>query len=201
MAHRGLARGTPLRTLALLLAHRQDLIYEASLAASAAAGSVMSPTTAASGPGPTPPGTVPYMRPGAAGGGNNAAAAGGLSTTAAGAGGAPNAAALLPSGGSIGAAAAGGASAGGGGQGLFSPSGGSGAFGFFSPSAGPQGDSLLMHWRENLAVMAANRTAGGVEAMMRLGDLLLAQQGQVRACVWWGKGVRGGPCGWLIRHA
>jgi hypothetical protein len=61
------------------------------------------------------------------------------------------------------------------------PTGGSGAYGFFSPLAGPQGDPLLTHWRENLAMMAANRTAGGVNAMMRLGDLLLAQQDQV----WW----------------
>lgn len=139
MAHRALTRGTPLRTLALLLSHRQDLIYEASLAATAAAGGVLSPTATA-GPGPTPPGS---------------------------------AGALKPSGGStVAAMAAGG--------GLFSPTGGSGAYGFFSPSsAGPQGDPLLTHWRENLAMMAANRTAGGVEAMMRLGDLLLAQQGQV----------------------
>jgi hypothetical protein len=32
--------------------------------------------------------------------------------------------------------------------------------------------------------MAANRTAGGVEAMMRLGDLLLSQQGQVSGNVY-----------------
>jgi hypothetical protein len=69
------------------------------------------------------------------------------------------------------------------GGGLFSPTGGSGSFGFFSPAAGPQGDALLTHWRENLAVMAANRTSGGIEAMMRLGDLLLSQQGQVGGSV------------------
>jgi hypothetical protein len=72
-----------------------------------------------------------------------------------------------------------GSGGGGGSGGLFSPSGGSGAFGLFSPGVGPQPDALLNHWRENLAMMAANRTAGGPEAMIRLGDLLLTQQGQV----------------------
>lgn len=100
--------------------------------------------------------------------------AGGMGMTKANAGGSGG---LMSAGGSNAAAMA---AAGG----LFSPSGGSGGVGgFFSPSAGPQGDALLMHWRENLAVMAANRTAGGVEAMMRLGDLLLSQQRQVRGCV------------------
>lgn len=173
MAHRGLARGTPLRTLALLLSNRQDLIYEASLAATAAAGSVMSPTAAA-GPGPTPPGSAgTFTRPSnlnpAVGSGSGPRVPGTAGGTGPG---------LTSSGGSNAAAAAGG-----GGGGLFSPTGGSGSFGFFSPGAGMQGDALLTHWRENLAVMAANRTAGGVEAMMRLGDLLLSQQGQVRACL------------------
>lgn len=169
MAHRGLARGTPLRTLALLLSNRQDLIYEPSLAATAAAaGTVMSPTAAA-GPGPTPPGSTGIStRPsnlnpavGSAPGPRGPGTAGGTGPG------------LMSSGGSSAAAAAAG------GGGLFSPTGGSGSFGFFSPGAGMQGDALLTHWRENLAVMAANRTAGGVEAMMRLGDLLLSQQGQV----------------------
>lgn len=163
MAHRGLSRGTPLRTLALLLSNRQDLIHEASLTATAAAGGVLSPTAAAAGPGPTPPGLAgaftrqsslnPAVGPRPPG---SASAGGGL----------------MSSGGSN-------AAAGVAGGGLFSPTGGSGSFGFFSPGAGPQGDALLTHWRENLAVMAANRTSGGVEAMMRLGDLLLSQQGQV----------------------
>lgn len=175
MAHRGLTRGTPLRTLALLLSNRQDLIYEASLAATAAAaGGVLSPTAAAAGPGPTPPGSAgtagrpSSLNPAAA---QHARAPGG-----------PLGGVLMPGGGSgVAAAMAGG--------GLLSPTGGSGSFGFFSPGAGPQADALLTHWRENLAVMAANRTAGGVEAMMRLGDLLLSQQGQVG--VFWGLGLQG----------
>jgi hypothetical protein len=172
MAHRGLARGTPLRTLALLLSGRQDLIYEASLAATAAAGGGVLSPTAAAGPGPTPPGSASAVgRPGSS---LNPA----MTQHARGAGVGsvppPGGSGLLMPGGGSGAVAA--AVAGGG---LLSPTGGSGSFGFFSPGAGPQADALLMHWRENLAVMAANRTAGGVEAMMRLGDLLLSQQGQV----------------------
>lgn len=144
MASRGMTRGTPLRTLALLLAHRPDLVHESPLAAVS-----LSASTAA-----------------ATGGGGAAAAA----------------LRPVPLQGSGGGVVGGGAP---GGQ-LFSPAGGSGAFGFFSPTAGalqPQGDALLSHWRENLAVMAANRTPGDVEAMLHLGDLLLAEQGQVRLCV------------------
>lgn len=155
MAHRGLSRGTPLRTLALLLANRQDLIYEASLAASTAPGSIISPSATAGGGHPQGKSPSAPLNPSSAGQ-------------------QPPGGGLMPSGGSTAAAAAAAAAGG-----LFLPSGGSGSYGFFSPSAGPRGDALLLHWRENLAVMAANRTAAGVEAMMRLGDLLLSQQGQV----------------------
>jgi hypothetical protein len=186
MAHRGLTRGTPLHTLALLLANRQDLICEASLAASGAQGSLLSPGAAA-GPGPTPPGYNHSANPSYNPGGSAVGApmwapgsAGGMMKPGGGAGAAAAGGGVMSAGGSNAAAMA---SAGG----LFSPSGSSGAVGFFSPSAGPQGDALLMHWRENLAVMVANRTAGGVEAMMRLGDLLLSQQKQVRGWV-------GGSC-------
>jgi hypothetical protein len=58
---------------------------------------------------------------------------------------------------------------------------GSGAGGFFNPvgSGAGAGDVLLSQWRENLAIMASNRTAGDVEAILQLGDRLLAEQGQV----------------------
>lgn len=172
MAHRGLMRGTPLRTIALLLADRQDLIYEASLGAGGAAGGMLSPTGSA-GPttGVSPSGMYGHQQGPAGAGYNNRPGAAAGASAGGGAG-------MMQSAGSIG----------GGAGGLFSPSGSAGAagsggaFGFFSPSAGPQGDALLMHWRENLAVMAANRTAGGVDAMMSMGDLLLSQQGQVGFC-------------------
>lgn len=40
---------------------------------------------------------------------------------------------------------------------------------------------LLQHWRENLSIMAANRTANGVSAIMQLGDQLWSLHQQVEA--------------------
>lgn len=204
MAQRGLLRGTPLRSLALLLSHRPDLVHESTLAPAnlitAAAGS------AAAAAGVTG-GGLPPVPPSGFGGGSSSSTGlagpqGSAGSTASGLGFSPlgphastgmlNPGALglpgvrvstpgLPGGSALVAYTPGGSARGGSGRGS-----GAGA-GFFNPvgSGAGAGDVLLGQWRENLAIMAANRTAGDVEAILQLGDRLLAEQGQV--------GGSGGP--------
>jgi hypothetical protein len=66
--------------------------------------------------------------------------------------------------------------------------------------AGPGEDVLLRDWRQNLAIMAANRTSADVEPIMQLGDRLLTEQGQVRGAIGEGGGQggrgEGGPYLW-----
>ncbi len=56
--------------------------------------------------------------------------------------------------------------------------------GFGEPAAeGPavvSGPSVLAEWRENLAIMAANRTRDDERVMQRLGDRLWDEQQEVR---------------------
>lgn len=42
------------------------------------------------------------------------------------------------------------------------------------------GGELLAEWRENLAMMGANRTKGDERVMLRLGDRLWEDRGEVR---------------------
>jgi hypothetical protein len=172
MAQRGLLRGTPLRSLALLLSNRPDLVHESTLAPQN--------LIAAAAAGPTGGGLPPVLIPAGFSGSSTtlAAAPQGLAAS----GGVLNPGALglpgvrvptpgLPAGGLAAATA-------------YTPGGsarGSGAGGFFNPvsSGAGAGDVLLIQWRENLAMMAANRTAGDVEAIVQLGHRLLAEQGQV----------------------
>lgn len=202
MAQRGLVRGTPLRTLALLLSNRPDLVHESTLAAPhllpglAAAGpsaggssSLMMPIGGL-GTIPGVPGVLPGPQ-GSAGGGLGPSPLGLPQGSAGGVIG-PGSLGLpgvrvptpgLAAGGAVGGSAS-----------VFTPGGSSkrvSGTGFFSPAAVGAvgaGDVLLSQWRENLAIMASNRTAVDAEPIMQLGDRLLAQQGQVG--VGWGGGWR-----------
>lgn len=50
----------------------------------------------------------------------------------------------------------------------------------FNPAAGTaQPGGLLSQWRENLAIIASNRTTQDVEALIKLGDRLWQETGQV----------------------
>lgn len=176
MAQRGLIRGTPLRTLCLLLSNRPDLVHESSLAQPS-----ISPSTAP-GPAGQAPMAVPYSA--AAVGGVPVAPPGVLSPGALGLPGVRTTnpgilnqnlnPAANPTPGLVA-----------GGSGAYTPGSGGGyrgsVAGFFTPGAvGGGGDVLLSQWRENLAMMAANRTAADLEPIMQLGDRLLQEQQQVR---------------------
>jgi hypothetical protein len=197
MAQRGLLRGTPLRSLALLLSNRPDLVHESTLApaniVTAGGGSgAMTPGGGAAAAGVSSSGLPPVpllgmpavssgsstLQPGLPG------PQGSAGSTSSGLGpsplgvlnpgvlGLPGVRVSTPGlglGGSAGYTPLGSAKA-------------SGHGGFFNPvgSGGGAGDVLLIQWRENLAIMASNRTAADVEAILQLGDRLLAEQGQVR---------------------
>jgi hypothetical protein len=60
------------------------------------------------------------------------------------------------------------------------------------PSGGGAGGAAssggLHDWREHVAIVAANRTPGDVEVLVRLGDRLWSEGGQVGARRFWGRG-------------
>lgn len=201
MSQRGLVRGSPLRTLCLLLANRPDLVHEGSLAQ----GLVNPGATAGPGSNTT----------GVAGTATSLGGAGGLPTTGSNAEAFPGAtSSALPGAGqpmfpvattSAHTAAPARSSPGSltipgvriptsmglpSGSGAYTPGSGGyrgshSGFGFFTPGlsmggVGPSGgDVLLSQWRENLAIVAANRTAADVEPILQLGDRLLQEQNQV----------------------
>jgi hypothetical protein len=194
MAQRGLLRGTPLRSLALLLSNRPDLVHEGTLApaniVTAGGGSgAVTPAAAgvsSSGLPPVPLLGMPagsssstHLQPGlpglqgSAGSTSSGLGPSPLGVLNPGAMGLPGVRVSMPGLG-LGGSAVGG----------YTPLGSakvSGPAGFFNPvgSGGGAGDVLLNQWRENLAIMASNRTAADVEAILQLGDRLLAEQGQV----------------------
>lgn len=49
----------------------------------------------------------------------------------------------------------------------------------FAQAAQSRSAALLSQWRGNLAIMAANRVAGNEAAMVKLGDRLWQERGQV----------------------
>ena len=57
----------------------------------------------------------------------------------------------------------------------------------------PSGGSIVAEWRENLAIMAANRTRDDERVMQRLGDRLWDERGEVRECA---SGFQ--PCRWVL---
>jgi hypothetical protein len=204
MAQRGLLRGTPLRSLALLLSNRPDLVHESTLApanivTAGGASGAMTPggsAAAAAAAGVSSSGLPPVpllgmpaaagavssstsaLQPGLAGPQGSAGSASsvlGLSPLGVlnpGALGLPGVRVSTPGlglGGSAGYTPLGSAKVSGHAGGFFNPVG----------SGGGAGDVLLTQWRENLAIMASNRTAADVEAILQLGDRLLVEQGQV----------------------
>jgi hypothetical protein len=137
MAQRALMPGTPLRTLAVVMAARTDLL-QADMGDGAAGAAPAAPGQPAAPAAPAAPGLL--------GGGGGSGAYGPLaggSPTGSGSYGAPPAA----------------AAAGGG----FNPMG------------------LLANWRQNLAILASNRSPGDAELLTRLGERLLAGAHQVEA--------------------
>jgi hypothetical protein len=127
MAQHALMPGTPLRTLAVVMASRADLLQ--------------ADITARQGPGPgAAPGTAP-VSPAYA----NAGSAGGAT--------------FGPNG----------------------PSGGSPAFAHMGGGAGFNPMGLLSNWRQNLAILASNRSPGDAELLTKLGERLLVEARQVEA--------------------